>query len=411
MGFARTKLDNGLEVIVEANESALSTSLGFFVKTGSRDETDEVSGISHFLEHMAFKGGDRMTAAEVNQELDALGGLSNAFTMVESTAFYAQTLPELQERAVVLLSEILRPSLRQEDFETEKKVVMEEIQMYDDQPPYGLDEKTREYFWADHPLRRSILGDLTTVGRMTRDQMYEYHERRYCPNNMAFVACGNVDFDKLVRWVDRECGKWRSGVATRETSRAHGRSGKLILQKDGANDEYVYQVFDGPSTSDSDYWAASALGSVVGGSSVGSRIFWELVDTGRADDAGFGLDSYSDSGRFETSLVCNPADVESNLASIREIIEDVQKNGVTEAELSRAKNKNLTSVALGAEHSNSRLFAIGSDWLTTGELLTTQETLQLIRNITLDEVNAAAEKYLIAEPYTFAIGALENIEA
>ena len=132
MKFQRVTLDNGLEIIAEHNAAALSTSLGFFVRTGSRDENDNIAGMSHFLEHMAFKGTARRNAADVNRELDELGGVFNACTGEEATVFYAKVLPELQEHCVDLLSDIMRPSLFAEEFEVEKKVVLEEIRMYDD---------------------------------------------------------------------------------------------------------------------------------------------------------------------------------------------------------------------------------------------------------------------------------------
>ncbi|MCF0234922.1 MAG: insulinase family protein, partial [Thermoguttaceae bacterium] len=127
MEFRSTTLDNGLEIIAEINEAALSTALGFFVKTGSRDETDEIAGVSHFLEHMVFKGTATRTADDVNRELDEMGGVSNAFTSEETTAFYARVLPELQERAINLFGDILRPALRPDDFEMEKQVVLEDL--------------------------------------------------------------------------------------------------------------------------------------------------------------------------------------------------------------------------------------------------------------------------------------------
>ena len=181
MIFKNAILDNGLEIIAEINDAALSTALGFFVRTGGRDETDNISGVSHFLEHMVFKGTDRRTAVDVNRELDDLGGKSNAGTSEETTAFYAKVLPELQERAIDLFSDILRPSLRKEDFDMEKQVILEEIKMYEDQPPFLIDERSRELFWPGHPLSRSVLGTRESVGSLTPELMRDYFEQhRVC---------------------------------------------------------------------------------------------------------------------------------------------------------------------------------------------------------------------------------------
>ncbi|HEY2761857.1 MAG TPA: pitrilysin family protein, partial [Pirellulales bacterium] len=152
MQFQRATLDNGLEIVAECNSAAHSTALGFFVKTGARDETDEVSGVSHFLEHMMFKGTPSRSAEDVNREFDDMGADYNAYTSVEITAYHAVVLPEFQNATVELLADILRPSLREEDFVTEKQVILEEIKMYCDQPPFAVDDKCRAAFFGNHPL-------------------------------------------------------------------------------------------------------------------------------------------------------------------------------------------------------------------------------------------------------------------
>src|SRR5215213_1200527 len=139
MEFHNHRLENGLEIIAETNPDAHSMSVAFIVQTGSRDESDEVAGVSHFLEHMVFKGTPTRSAADVNREFDEMGAHYNAFTSEENTVYYAAMLPEHQTAAVELLADIIRPSLRDEDFETEKQVILEEIQMYEDQPPFGAD--------------------------------------------------------------------------------------------------------------------------------------------------------------------------------------------------------------------------------------------------------------------------------
>ena len=142
MKFRHHTLPNGLEIIAECNPAAYSAAMAFFVQTGSRDETDDLSGVSHFLEHMAFKGTPTRSAADVNRELDEMGAHSNAFTSEEQTVYYITVLPEYQDRALDLLSDIMRPSLRPDDFDTEKQVILEEIAKYEDQPPFGAHEKS-----------------------------------------------------------------------------------------------------------------------------------------------------------------------------------------------------------------------------------------------------------------------------
>ncbi len=198
MEFKHHRLANGLEVIAEVNPQAFSTALGYFVKTGSRDETPEMAGVSHFLEHMMFKGTPSRSAADINRMLDELGSQSNAYTSEEQTVYYMTVLPELQDDAVSLLTDMMRPALREEDFETERQVILEEIAMYDDQPPYGAMERIMEAYFGTHPLSRRVLGTQETVKGLQPAAMRDYHARRYAPDNLCLVAAGAVDFDALV---------------------------------------------------------------------------------------------------------------------------------------------------------------------------------------------------------------------
>src|SRR5262245_3160458 len=163
MSFHKHTLPNGLTIIGERSPSARSVACGFFVKTGSRDETIQECGVSHFLEHMMFKGTPRRTALQVNFDFDKIGASYNAFTSEENTVFYAAILPEYLPDAVDILADILRPSLRGEDFDMEKKVIIEEIGMYDDQPTWSAYDNAKRIYFADHPLGNSILGSPDSI--------------------------------------------------------------------------------------------------------------------------------------------------------------------------------------------------------------------------------------------------------
>ena len=178
MEFRKHRLDNGLEIIAETNADAHSMSVAFIVRTGSRDETDEVAGVSHFLEHMCFKGTPRRSADDVNREFDEIGAHYNAFTSEECTAYYASVLPEYQESSVDILADILRPSLRPDDFNMEKKVILEEIQMYLDHPPFGMDDRITQLHMGRHPLAKSVLGTAESVGDLSPEQMRKYFDAR-----------------------------------------------------------------------------------------------------------------------------------------------------------------------------------------------------------------------------------------
>src|SRR5450432_1458854 len=186
--FKHHQLKNGLDIIAEINPDSHSFAAGFFVKTGSRDESTAINGVSHFLEHMMFKGSTKYTWEDVNRIFDEIGARYNAFTTQEMTAYYANVLPEFTERAIEHLSHLLRPAIRVEDFTTEKKVILEEISMYLDDPGHRLYEKLMEVHFANHPLAMSVLGSADSITKMQRDEMAQYFARRYGPGNMVLAV-------------------------------------------------------------------------------------------------------------------------------------------------------------------------------------------------------------------------------
>ena len=178
MPFHSHKLPNGLQIVAETQPvGAVRVALGFFVRTGARDETPEVSGVTHFLEHMVFKGTPHRTYLDVNRDFDRIGADYNAFTSEENTVFHAAVLPEYLPQAVDILADILRPSLRDEDFNTEKNVIIEEIGMYEDQPGSCAYDNAKRLFFADHRLGNSILGTVQSITDLHRDQMHDYFRR------------------------------------------------------------------------------------------------------------------------------------------------------------------------------------------------------------------------------------------
>src|ERR1700744_439170 len=214
--FHHHKLPNGLNLVGETSPKSKSAAVGFFVRTGSRDEADAaISGVSHFLEHMVFKGTPRRTSLDVNREFDAIGANYNAYTSEENTVFYASVLPEYVPQAVDILADILRPSLRGEDFDMEKKVIIEEIGMYDDQPNWCVYDHAKKAFFADHPLGNSVLGSVGSITDLTREQMAGYFDRRYVASNVTVSIAGKFDWNAFVKLAEKHCGHWSTGQAPR----------------------------------------------------------------------------------------------------------------------------------------------------------------------------------------------------
>ena len=410
MQFKTHTLDNGLEIIAEIAPSAYSSAYGFFVRTGARDESDAISGVSHFLEHMVFKGSAKRSAAEVNRDLDDLAASSNAYTSEEQTVYFATTLPEDQGKIVELLADMMRPVLRQDDFDTEKNVILEEIAKYDDQPPYGANEKVMAAFFGSHPLGRSVLGTTASVGNLPREAMVAYFNQRYSPRNMVLVAAGNVDWDGLLAQAGENCGGWQAFDAPRDFLRPQPRQAWHVIHKPQATQEYVMQMASGPAADDDDRYAARLLGTIVG-DDTGSRLFWELVDSGLAETAAFGAHEFQKAGVFVSYLSCAPDETAENLRRLRAVLADVAKNGVTAEELLQAQNKVCAHLVLQAERPTNRLFAIGNSWIQRRQYKTVREAVDAYRRVTLADIAAVLAKYPLDRPATVAVGPLSELAA
>lgn len=408
MEFLSHTLPNGLQILAEVNGDAHSESVGYFVRTGSRDETDDVAGVSHYLEHMCFKGTPRRSADDVNREFDEIGAHYNAFTSEECTVYYASVLPEYQEASIDILADIMRPSLRQDDFDMEKKVILEEIQMYLDQPPFGMDDRIKELHIGKHPLAKSVLGTNASITELGRDQMQAYFASRYSPGNVFVAAAGKVDFDALVKQVAARCGDWQPHAAPRDVPRAATDRRFEVVHRPTATQEYVLQLADAPASEDDDRYAAKLLATIVGDDS-GSRMYWELTDPGLADSASLGHYEYQGLGMFYTWLACEPEATADNLARLDAIYQTVEADGVTEVELRQAKNKVKARVVLSSERPRSRLFNVGGNWLQRREYRTVADDLQSLERVTVDDVQSVLKKYPLSACSTIAVGPLENI--
>jgi predicted Zn-dependent peptidase len=406
--FRETTLDNGLEIVAECNARAYSTAIGFFVNTGSRDECPDTAGVSHFLEHMTFKGTPRRSAADVNRELDEIGSHSNAYTSEEHTVYYAAVLPEYQSAAVDLLADIMRPSLRKDDFETEKKVIIEEILRAEDQPPYGAFERCMEAYFGNHPLGHNILGTVDSVTALTPEAMRDYFQSRYSPGNLTLVATGNVDFDSLTLQVEALCGAWPPTDVHRTVEPSTPQSEFMSLTKESSTQEYVVQIVEGPGAADPQRFANRILAAIIG-DDTGSRMYWELVDRGLAEFAAVGPYEFDGAGISLTYLSCSPDKIDRNLSILGEIQKKIQTDGVTPDELDLAKAKICSQLVRQSERPSSRLFSVGTAWLHRHAYSTVHERLERYQAVSVDDIRALIDRYQMTCPTTVCIGPLESV--
>ena len=409
MQYRQHQLENGLTILAECNPNAYSSAYGYFVRTGARDESPEIGGVSHFLEHMVFKGTPRRSAEQVNLELDEMGSASNARTGEEATIYHAAVLPEFQTQMVELLSDLMRPSLRDEDFETEKKVIIEEIMMYQDQPPFGGHERIMELFFGKHPLGQSVLGTPETVGGMSPEQMKQYFQVRYSPSNMALAAAGDIDFDQLIEDADRCTRDWEKFSADRKPTTAAYQLGFETLLKENSHQQYLLQLSPGPANTDPLRYAMR-IATVVFGDDGGSRMYWKLLDTGLAESAGCGSYEYHANGLVMCFVCCAPDQAQRNLEILHEIQTELQDEGISKKELNLAKQKVASQIVLASERTENRMFSAGSQWLTGQPFKSVAEIAEIYQSITLDQVNEAIRRYPLFSNMTLVVGPNDQLK-
>jgi predicted Zn-dependent peptidase len=408
MNYRTYTLDNGLQILAQCNDRAHTSAFGFFVRAGSRDETAEIGGVSHFLEHMVFKGTPNRSAADVNLQLDEMGSHSNARTGEESTIYHAAVLPEFQIEVVDLLTDIMRPSLRLEDFETEKKVIVEEIMMYADQPPYGGYETIMESFYGDHPLGQSVLGTVESVTDLTPESMRDYFRTRYSPSNMVLAAAGKIDFDQLVSDVKQKCGLWKNFEALRQPTPPAYQSGFKTIHKPNSHQQYLLQMTPGASTESEQRFAARVAATIIG-DDAGSRFYWEFLDSGLAESAGVGTNEYQGGGSVMAVVCCDPQNAQANLLRMKKLMHKAADQGATEKELTMAKKKIASHILLASERTESHMFSVGTQWLNRQDFKTPKQIADIYQNVTLQQVNEAMKTYALHDPMTVVVGPRDDL--
>ncbi len=408
MQFHESRLDNGLKIVAELNPHVHSVAVGFFVRTGARDETAEVSGVSHFLEHMAFKGNDNFTADDVNRVFDEIGAKYNASTSEEVTLFYAAILPEYQPQTFELLATLLTPSLRQDDFDMEKKVILEEIGMYEDQPTFTAYEKAMQSHFAGHPLGQSILGTTRSIEELTSEQMRTYHRDHYQAGNITLAVAGRTDWTEVLQLAEKHCAAWPAGELVRPTPEARPSGETKVISKPGSHQEHIMQMAPAPAATDNLRFAAELLSVIVGDDS-GSRMYWDIVDPGHAEAAEIGYNEYDGSGTWLTYLSSSPEQTSENLERIDAIYAAVNRDGVTQVELDQAKNKVASRIVLRSERPMGRLGSLGNNWVYRNEYRSVDNDLQTLQSISTGDIKTLLETYPLAQTTTVAIGPLESL--
>lgn len=391
--FKKHVLPNGLTIIAECDPDAHTAACGFFVRTGARDEASKVMGVSHFLEHMMFKGTEALTSDDINQGFDELGARNNAFTSNEMTCFYAHVLPEHLATATDLLGKMMRPALRTSDFDTEKGVILEEIAMYKDNPFWVLYEACVEKHYPNHPMSHRVLGTNETITALARDEMAAYFDHRYSADTTTVAFAGRVDFDAVVKQVEALCGSWPRTNAVRDSRAPATWKGAFEIKDEKVSRAYMLGMAEGPSAQDPRRYAAAMLAQILGGPD-NSRLHWALIETGLADEAQAAHDPHDGTGEYYVFCSCDPEKAGECWAVVEREIAGLAAS-LTEQDLMRLRNKLATAVTLGGERPHDRMHRIGRLWTLLREYRTLEEELEQINAVTLADLRAVAAAYPI----------------
>lgn len=390
MHYELTTLPNGLRVITERMPSMRSVALGCWVDTGTRDENRNEAGVSHFLEHLLFKGSESLSAREVSEVFDAIGAEFNAFTSKETTCYWARLLDQDLGTGLDVLSEILqRPAFRPHEIDSERQVVIEEINMSEDDPDDLAHENFTSTVFAGHSLEAPVLGTRESIRGMSRDDIFGYWKRRYGARSIVVAAAGSVKHDDVLGMIADRFGDWNGDKTPHHHMPTRFEPGVKVTRRDT---EQAHILLGGPGLDRGDErrWAFEILNHILGGG-MSSRLFREIREERGLAYAVYSFRlAYADTGAWGVYVGTTPSQTDTCLKIVREELARVVDEGITEAELERAKGSMRGGIALSMEDPNSRMIRLGRDELATMPHLSVDERLARLEAVDLTQVKSVA---------------------
>ena len=396
--FRTHTLKNGLQIVGQPMPDFESVAVCYYVYTGSRDEYDpQIAGVTHFLEHMVFKGTQNLDWQEITLEFNKIGAELNAFTSHEATVFYARVLGEYVDRAVELLSDMMHPRLDDTDFQMEKEVIINEIARSEDQPYNLTYRRLMQTYFDKHPLGHDVLGSRESIRDMKIEQMREYWKRRYAANNMVLSVAGKFDWDHVVELAEKYASDWRTGEHGRDSSHYEPEhSINKITVDSNLKQQIMLLAMPAVDIKDPDYYAAVLGGSILGDSD-GSRLYWNIYQRGLAESASAGLWAMEGTGIMLLEANTTPENAPRVLKMLREELDNLLDQGIYEDELRRAKDKWISSIVLSSESTFARMRSLANDWIVEGRLITVDEEIERIEKVTAEDIMRALKRFPIRE--------------
>jgi predicted Zn-dependent peptidase len=405
----RTELPNGLIVLTERMDHLHSVAMGVWIKSGSRCESAEMNGISHFVEHMLFKGTKSRSAQKIAREMDSIGGNLDAFTSKETICFNVKSLSDHVPIALDVLTDmVLNPTFAPPDIERERGVILEEIKIDEDNPDVLVHELFTQSFWKGHPLGQPILGTTETVGRLGQQQLFGYHGDRFHGGNMVFSAAGNLDHDRFLEAVAEKFSALAGGQTLSELS-APAPSARIILRNKKALEQVqICLGVPAPRVTDESRFATSILNTVLGGG-MSSRLFQNI-----REERGLAYSVYSDMSPYrDTGNLCVYAGTSAGKAlEVVDLIlaefRNLKEIPIGAEELTRAKDQLKGNILLGLESSNARMANLARQEMYFHQFFSADEVIARIEAVDAGEVQTMAQR--LFEPENIAVTLLGRLD-
>jgi predicted Zn-dependent peptidase len=398
MSIVVKKLDNGIPVLIDNIESINTVSLGIFVNTGSRNEYPEESGVSHYIEHMMFKGTETRTAKEISEIIDNEGGMINAYTSRDLTVYYIQMLSNKIGTGIDVLSDMfMNSTFSEENLEKERNVIIEEIRMYDDIPEEIIHDENVKYA-VTGVQSNSVLGTIESLKGITRERFLKYFNEQYIASNLVISVAGKVDVDEIYNLLNKGLGKFRDSNFRRDIDNSFViNGGENIIKKD-TNQVHLCFNTRGNGVKDDMKYPGAIISSVLGGN-MSSRLFQKI-----REERGLAYSVYSygtaflEGGLFTIYAGTTKESYKEVLEIIKNEFNDIRENGITESELQKSKNQFLSMLTFSLESSKGKMSRMANSYLLYDEVIDIDEIIEKIEKITLEDIKKTAE-YLFQEEY------------
>ncbi|MEY3254656.1 MAG: hypothetical protein RJA01_662 [Actinomycetota bacterium] len=412
MTVRKTVLPSGLRIVTEEISGVRSAAYGIWVNVGSRDESLKTAGASHFLEHLLFKGTKTRSALDISSAIEAVGGEMNAFTSKEYTCFYARVIDSDLPLAIEVISDLITSSVgRPEDVEAERKVVLEEISMRDDDPSDLVHEVFSETFYGDTPLGRSILGTTDSIKSLSRNTIFNYYKKRYLPQDIVVAVAGNIKHQKVVDQVIKamskddflEVGKNNFNLRSNSSVKRSAKQSVGLMNRK-TEQAHIFLGMPGVDRNDPRRFAMGVLSAALGGG-MSSRLFQEIREKrGLAYSVYSYAQQFAGSGFLGFYAGCNPSKATEVVSIMRDVLHDVASNGLTHEELARAQGAVRGTLVLSQEDTGSRMSRIGKSELVYGEIMTFDQILKAVADVSSADIRALADEILHAAPTLAVVG-------